>query len=153
MIELTPAMTMILKAARFANEAHKDQMYGNHPYRFHLKQVADYARKRNEGKDICTTLEIVAWLHDTLEDTKVSYAQIEREFGLCVALAVDALTKKEGQSYEEYMNLILQSNVAREVKTCDTMANLTNSMAGNIEKNILKYSRQLHILVKGEYYE
>jgi hypothetical protein len=51
------------------------------------------------------------------------------------------------------MTMILLSDIAREVKICDTMANLTNSMASNREKGIMKYSRQLHILVKGEYYE
>lgn len=153
MIELTPAMILVSKAARFAQEAHKDQQYGNHPYRFHLKQVADFARQRNEGTDVCTTLEIVSWLHDTLEDTKVTYKQIHDEFGLCVASCVQDLTKKEGQSYEDYMNLCLKSALVREVKICDTMSNLTNSIASNREKGIIKYSRQLHILVKGEYYE
>lgn len=146
------ARELINKAANFAENAHKGQRYGDHDYTYHLSQVAEFARKRTEGMDIQTTVIIVAWLHDVLEDTDVTYEELEREFGHCVALACQDLNK-EGKSYEEYMTNILKSFVAREVKTCDTMANLTNSMAENREKSILKYSRQLYILVKGEYYE
>ncbi|WYN05106.1 metal-dependent phosphohydrolase [Pseudomonas phage UNO-G1W1] len=149
---MTPRQ-MINKIADWATEKHQGQRYGAHAYDYHLAQVAGFARNRNDGKAKATIIEMVAWLHDVIEDTPVTYEQLLKEFGWEIAYPVLLLTKKEGQTYEEYMSLILLNDVAREVKTCDTMANLTNSMAGNIEKNILKYSRQLHILVKGEYYE
>lgn len=144
---------LINEVANFATELHAGQRYGAFAYDYHLSQVADFVRRRNEGSENAVLLEMVAWLHDCIEDTDITLEELAERYGWEVAYPVGLLTKLEGQSYEEYMAKILQNEIAREVKTCDTMANLTNSMASNREKGIMKYSRQLHILVKGEYYE
>lgn len=149
MIELTPAVILISKAKHFAIEAHGNQKYGDYPYSHHLEQVVANVKMRNQGSDMLTTLIAVAWLHDTMEDCGVSHKQLLDEFGLCIADSVQYLTKTEELSYEDYMVGCCESSVAREVKICDTLANLNESFRTNRVKGMNKYPKQLAILTDG----
>lgn len=60
---------------------------------------------------------------------------------------------KWNEDYRDYLETVIENPLAREVKICDTMANLTQSVKKNNAKRIAKYTRQLAILVKGEYFE
>ena len=153
MIELTPARILTSKAKRFALERHDDQKYGDKPYGYHLQAVVKLVESRMKDDPLLSTYVAVAWLHDSLEDTNTTYQELEREFGVCIACAVQRLTKTEDKSYEEYLQGCLESAIAREVKTCDTMSNLIESFMTANEKGMNKYPRQLDILVQGVYYE
>jgi (p)ppGpp synthase/HD superfamily hydrolase len=109
--------------------------------------------KRNQGHPLLSTLVAIAWLHDVLEDTDTEYRILDREFGTCVAYAVLGLTKREGRPYKEYIESIVGAALAREVKICDTMANMVESIKSSNTKGLVKYPRQLTILVTGVYYE
>lgn len=137
------------RAMKFAIEAHGDQMYGDHPYSYHLSQVVDNVLIRKFGDPLLSTYVAVAWLHDTMEDCGVTSKQIEDEFGLCIADAVGRLTKVKTVSYEHYLAGCIVSAIAREVKICDTMANLQESFRNNRQKGMLKYPKQLAILTAG----
>ena len=141
------------RAEAFATEKHKGQKYGEHDYTYHLRQVVENVNKRNQSHPLLSTLVAIAWLHDVLEDTDTKYIEIEREFGTAVAYSVLGLTKREGLPYQDYMESIVGTALAREVKICDTMANLVESIKTQREKGIKKYPRQLAILVTGVYYE
>jgi hypothetical protein len=159
MIELTPDVVLVAKAKRFALEAHKDQKYGERPYSYHLAQVMANVRVRMGSDPLLSTYVAVAWLHDTMEDCGITFKQLEDEFGLAIADAVDRLTKKDGVTYEHYLAGCIVSAIAREVKICDTMANLTQSFCScgsanpaeraKGEKGMLKYPKQLAILAAG----
>jgi (p)ppGpp synthase/HD superfamily hydrolase len=149
MTELTPALILMNKAYKFAIEAHGDQMYGDHPYSYHLEQVVDNVMIRKADDPMLSTYVAVAWLHDTMEDCGVTFKQIQDEFGLAIADAVQRLTKTKGMQYEHYLAGCIMSAVAREVKICDTMANLMESFRNNREKGMLKYPKQLAILTAG----
>jgi (p)ppGpp synthase/HD superfamily hydrolase len=149
MIELTPAVILMAKAKRFALEAHKDQKYGDKPYSYHLEQVVENVKLRMKDDPLLSTYVAVAWLHDTMEDCGVTFKQIEDEFGLAIADAVKRLTKTRENTYEHYLAGCIVSAVAREVKICDTMANLNESFRNNREKGMLKYPKQLAILTAG----
>ncbi|UOL48457.1 putative phosphodiesterase [Pseudomonas phage Kremar] len=149
MIELTPAVILESKAERFAIKAHGDQKYGDHPYVYHLKQVVENVKIRMKGDPLLSTYVAVAWLHDTMEDCGVTFKQIQDEFGLAIADAVKRLTKTKEMEYEHYLAGCIVSAVAREVKICDTMANLLESFRNNREKGMLKYPKQLAILTAG----
>jgi hypothetical protein len=83
---------LVKKAARFAEHAHGPQKrkYTDEPYTNHTKRVAMLVHEA--GGDPATI--VAAHLHDTIEDTKTTRADIEREFGPEVAALVDELTDK-----------------------------------------------------------
>lgn len=159
MIQLTPDMIMINKAKSFALKAHGDQMYAGKPYSYHLEQVVANVKVRKAGDQMLPIYVAVAWLHDTMEDCGITFKEISDEFGLAVADSVNRLTKKKGMEYEHYLYGCIVSAVAREVKICDTMANLMQSFKSSAsldpterakgEKGMLKYPKQLHILTSG----
>lgn len=137
------------RAMKFAIEAHGDQMYGDHPYSYHLSQVVDNVLIRKFGDPMLPVYVAVAWLHDTMEDCGITFKQLQDEFGLAVAESVQRLTKTKEMAYEHYLAGCIMNGVAREVKICDTMANLTESFRTNREKGMKKYPKQLQILVAG----
>jgi (p)ppGpp synthase/HD superfamily hydrolase len=141
------------RAEAFATERHKGQKYGDEDYTYHLRQVVENVIKRNQGHPLLSTLVAIAWLHDVLEDTDTEYRVVEREFGTAVAYSVLGLTKRDGLSYKEYMETIVSAALVREVKICDTMANMVESIKSGNTKGLIKYPRQLTILVTGVYYE
>lgn len=149
MIELTPAVILMAKAKRFALQAHGDQMYGDHPYSYHLEQVVANVNIRKKDDPLLSTYVAVAWLHDTMEDCGITFKQIQDEFGLCIADAVKRLTKTKGMDYNHYLAACCLSTIACEVKICDTMANLQESFRNNRSKGMAKYPKQLAILVEG----
>lgn len=162
MIELTPAVVLMAKAKRFALKAHGDQKYGEKPYSYHLEQVVENVNIRMKDDPLLSTYVAVAWLHDTMEDCGVTFKQLEDEFGLCIAESVKRLTKTKDMEYKDYLMGCIVAAFAREVKICDTMANMNESFksSGNPnpavrakgDKGMNKYPRQLDILVKGVYY-
>lgn len=82
-----------LKALQFATNAHKVQLRKGtkRPYIFHPIGVAENLLNRN-----CTNkLVSAAFLHDTLEDTQVTYEDLEREFGLYIAEIVKGLSEPD----------------------------------------------------------
>ena len=137
------------RAMNFAIEAHGDQMYNGHQYSYHLSQVVDNVLIRKFGDPLLSTYVAVAWLHDTMEDCGVTYKQIQDEFGVAVADSVQRLTKTKEMQYEHYLAGCIMSAVAREVKICDTLANLRESFLNNRDKGMKKYPKQLEILVAG----
>lgn len=149
MIELTPERCLMMKAKRFAEKAHLGQKYGELPYSYHLGGVVSLVAGRMEHDPMLSTYVAVAWLHDTLEDTTVTFKDIIDEFGLAIATAVLALTKSDELSYEHYMIGCCENSLAREVKICDTLFNLSESFKSLNKKGMYKYPTQLAILVAG----
>lgn len=76
------------RARAFALAAHGAQKYGDAPYVVHLEAVR--AVLRDFGHD--GPLGVAAWLHDTIEDTAATRADVAREFGPEVAELVWAVT-------------------------------------------------------------
>lgn len=76
----------VAAARATATMAHGDQMYGQRPYLSHLDEVADlvvpYGRLH----------VVIAYLHDTLEDTELPSGQLRLMFGDHVADCVELIT-------------------------------------------------------------
>lgn len=63
-----------------------------------------------------TLCVILAYLHDVLEDSDVTYDDIEDAFGDYVARCVDRLThRKEEKTYEEYIDEIFASSLPVQI--------------------------------------
>jgi len=81
---------LILRAGRFAAEAHAPQARHNgEPYIIHPVAVAEILA----GYHLDTATIATALLHDVVEDTPHSLAEIETRFGAEIARLVDGVTK------------------------------------------------------------
>jgi (p)ppGpp synthase/HD superfamily hydrolase len=135
---------LINKVCKLAKDAHAGQFRrdGVTPYIKHPMQVAD--RVRHLGHEyVC-----VAYLHDVLEDTKVTYSDLENE-GIPenIIKAVEILSKNlynENVSYDQYLSCVKKNELARKVKIADMISNLADNPT---DKQIKKYAKGLLFLV------
>ena len=112
----------LTKAYAFALNAHKNQKRDSgDPYLVHPVAVADILSDLKLDSATITT----GLLHDTIEDTKVTYKNVELEFGKEVADLVDGVTK-----ISELEGKIIE-----------------NSKAENIRKLILATSKDIRVLL------
>ena len=88
-------MNLVQRADAFAEAAHgavnQVRKYTGEPYINHPREVRAIMKKYATGS-ISPEQEAAALMHDTIEDTNVTYADIEREFGKKVADLVNWLT-------------------------------------------------------------
>ena len=125
---------MIEKARWLAAEYHDGMVdkYGN-PYMEHLERVADRVREMEyDFVDETSDIELyiaTAYLHDIVEDTKITRADLVEAFPADVVTAIFKLTRKKGMTYAEYIEelmsrgnaLILSGKIARVVKLADLL--------------------------------
>lgn len=133
-------MNLIENAKRIASRAHSGQHRrdGFTPYINHPAAVAE--RLANESPEVVAT----AWLHDVLEDSdETTITLLNAGIPAEVVLAVGALTKIEGITYEDYLTGVKANPIARKVKVADMLANLADSPT---ERQIVKYARGLLFL-------
>ena len=78
-----------MKAREFAEKAHGTQKYGDKPYVTHLDAVATWLRELGRAD-----LENAGYLHDVLEDTKTTRAELETAFDSRTAERVAAVTNE-----------------------------------------------------------
>ncbi|KVQ85590.1 hypothetical protein WK07_04675 [Burkholderia multivorans] len=85
-------MNIVEKARIFATAAHaavdQRRKYTGEPYINHPKEVASIVESVGGTPEMLAA----AWLHDVVEDTGVTLAVIEQEFGAYVASIVEQLT-------------------------------------------------------------
>lgn len=108
---------MIDIALAIAKKAHAGQVdKAGVDYIQHPLYVASQVKTEQE--------KTVALLHDVIEDSDVTVEDLLAS-GLSneVVTAVQILTKKEGQSYQEYLEKVKSNNLARVVKLADLKHN------------------------------
>jgi (p)ppGpp synthase/HD superfamily hydrolase len=115
-------------ARAFAVACHAQQRYGESPYEVHLQAVRAVLRDFGHGG----ALAVAAWLHDVVEDTSTSRAEVEQHFGTEVAELVWAVTgighnrkARNASAYEK----IRQYPPAATLKLADRIANVEASAA------------------------
>ena len=96
---------------------------------------------------------IVAVLHDTVEDSSLTLGELKKEgFSDAVIAAVDALTKRDGETYEEFISRLSPNSLARQVKLADLEHNMDvrrlKSLTSNDLERIAKYHRSWRELRK-----
>ena len=130
-------------ARAIATRFHAGQMYGVHPYMYHLEAVT--LKAGNERDD---RLAVIAMLHDILEDTKCTEEILYPLFDSDVVKAVAAVTKFDGEPYEFYIATVKANSLALKVKMYDSLCNLEESMLRGDRKRIIKYSNQIRLLAE-----
>lgn len=127
--DLSPSLALNMatleRAIAIAATAHAGQVdkagqpYILHPLRVMLALVSERER-------------IVGVLHDVVEDTPVSFAQLEMEgFSSEILAAIDALTKKPGESRMEAAARAAKDPIALRVKLADNWENMDLSRIAN----------------------
>lgn len=132
------------KALRLCFEAHKNQVdKGGSPYVFHPFHLAE------QMKDESST--IVALLHDVVEDTDYTFADLRHMgFESEVIEALRLMTHDENIPYMEYIEKIRKNPIARAVKLADLKHNSDLTRLDAVDERILKrkekYSRAIRLL-------
>ena len=116
---------MLDKAILIAAKAHEGQVdKGGQPYILHPLRVM--FSRRSEAERIC------AVLHDVVEDTDISLDYLrDQGFSEEVLSALDALTRRYGETYDEYIGRIVKNKTAGHVKMCDLFDNMDLSRIKN----------------------
>ena len=106
-------MATIEKAIRIAARAHEGQQDKEGlPYILHPLRVMQAV----EGEDA----QIVAVLHDVLEDTAVTADNLRKVgFGEPILAAVECVTHRKDEPYADYVVRCKENEIARRVKLAD----------------------------------
>lgn len=131
------------KAMLIAYNAHVNQFdRAGVPYIYHPIHLAEQMKTETE----C----IVALLHDVVEDTDVTFEELERCFPSEVIDALKLLTHDKTVDYMEYIKEIEKNEIARNVKIADLHHNSDETRLDVItEKDKLrnkKYKKALSFL-------
>ena len=121
-------MNNLQAAENFAKERHAGMMRKDGVTSFYDHLSGVVARLKNLGITDEGVLA-AAWLHDTLEDTKTSFVEIDSRFGSKVAVLVLSLSKDrslpKAKLEEQYVKQLREASFeAKLIKLCDISANL-----------------------------
>ena len=112
---------MLEKAIAFAATKHSGQLdKSGVPYILHCLSVMNKCYP-NVGA------MVVAVLHDTMEDTNATGAEINDLCGTYIALAVRAITKDKNEDYDAYLERVKSNQLATTVKIADLEHNMEPS--------------------------
>jgi (p)ppGpp synthase/HD superfamily hydrolase len=110
---------MLSKAIQIAVNAHQGQYdKGGSAYILHPLKVMHYLKSDD------SELQCIAVLHDVIEDTSVTFQDLEKQgMSKRVIAGVKCLTKQRGETFEEYQVKVLSNIDAAKVKLCDLRHN------------------------------
>jgi (p)ppGpp synthase/HD superfamily hydrolase len=139
-------MSTLERAIQIAVQAHMGQKdkggepYILHPLRIMFKMHTDLER-------------MVAVLHDVVEDSEWTLDHLRDEgFPDRVLAAVDCLTHRSNESYEDFIERVQVNILARTVKIADLQDNLDASRIPELTdkdiERIRKYQKALNVLIK-----
>lgn len=116
----------------FAIYAHGDQQYGPMPYAFHLASVENnlifFGYKESHYR-------AAAWLHDVVEDTKITHDKVYQLFGAKVASMVWACTGEGLTRAERNASIIKKIQSFPEAAPVKVSDRLTNVLFGITQKS------------------
>ncbi|CAI50021.1 HD family hydrolase [Natronomonas pharaonis DSM 2160] len=130
MNDLEQAIDLAVDA--YAGQTDKaNETYIRHPLR--VMDEMDTERER-----------VVAVLHDVVEDANYTLEVIEQEFGPDIRNAVDALTKREDESYMEFVERAAANPTARKVKIADIEDNMDLTRLDSVNESVLEKQETYH---------
>ena len=119
---------------------------GGKPYIDHLKRVAENSKNYFTGANYLADLEIIALLHDLLEDspewTKKHLDSIFKD--ILIVDAVLRLTKRPELSYDDYIKNISNCRYARAVKLADLKDNMDLTRLPKITEKDIERVKKYH---------
>ena len=131
-------------ALQIATEAHLGQVdklgndYISHPTRVASKFVDD------------PDLQSISYMHDVLEDSTVTEEELRKLFSSHIVDAVVVLTKKDGQTYADYLKQVKANEMDLVVKMADIEDNVSRldqlTDVARRERLTEKYEHALEVL-------
>lgn len=125
-------MPTIEDAIIFATEAHRGQVdragnpYILHPLRLMCRMETDTER-------------MIAVLHDVIEDTDYTLDDLRRMgYSDEIVEAVDCLSRRDDETYEQFIQRIKPNALARRVKLADLLDNMDIRRAGLLQERDLE---------------
>ena len=123
-------------ARDFARIKHEGKMYDDEtPSMTHIEGVASAFEDEH--------LKTIAYLHDIVEDTDVTIEEIRERFGEDVSRAVDAITRRKGEQYFDYIHRLKKHPEATQVKLADLHYNINEKTKPSLAKRNRKAIRLL----------
>ena len=138
------------KAIQIATDGHVGQeRFDGSPYINHPLRVMRTLQNQGHSE----RAQIVGVLHDSVEDTDVTFEMLREEgFEDDVILPLELLTKQDGDDYEMYVQRLSVNACSRAVKKADLFDNLDLTGLPNPSKKrimiIEKYGRALLFLAR-----
>lgn len=124
------------RAMRIAYDAHQGQTdHGGIPYIYHPIHIAE---QMDDEISVCAAL-----LHDVVEDTKVTFRDLERDFPPEVIEVVRLLTHDKSVEYLDYIRELKKHPIARKIKLADLLHNSdeTRLASQSMSRDELQYFR------------
>lgn len=136
-------MSELEKAIEIACRAHAGQVdkagqsYILHPLRLMFKFQPEIE-------------QIIAVLHDVIEDSNVTLSDIEKNgFSPLVVKALDCLTKKDNEEYEDFISRVSTNELAKKIKIEDLKDNMDLTRLSLLnEKDIVRVEKYHNALKK-----
>lgn len=134
-----------ISIAALAHKGQKDKagnLYLLHPLRMMMQMKSEAAM-------------IVAVLHDVVEDTDWTLEQLQEQgFSEEVLTAIDCVTNRAGESYDQFIERVQTNPIAREVKIADLEDNMNIRRIAQIKPKDLerleKYHKSWSLLTRTE---
>ncbi|AFY71768.1 (p)ppGpp synthetase I, SpoT/RelA [Thalassoporum mexicanum PCC 7367] len=122
---------IICRALKFACELHEGQYRASgEPYILHPIEVATILRDLGGGSK---AMIVAGFLHDVVEDTEVTVADIEAEFGAEIAALVEGVTKLSKFNFE-----------SKTERAAENFRRMFLAMAQDIRVIVVKLADRLH---------
>ncbi len=122
----------------FADKAHQGQIRASgEPYVFHVISVAEILLSLN----LDTPSLMAALLHDVVEDTDITLAQLEKKFGREVATLVDSVTKMKAFAT---LKPDLKGSFKKDGLKAENLRKLLLAMAEDVRVVMIKLADRLH---------
>ena len=128
-------------AINIASSVHLDQKdQAGQPYILHSLRVM--------FNFVDDTHRIVAVLHDVLEDSSFWTLEKLSEVGFSneVVRALDAITRRKGEKYLDYIERVQNSGIAERVKIADLRDNLSEERVGTLSDS----QREKYVVALGK---
>lgn len=128
-MELKTTFDVRIHAEEIMRIAHEGQCdKGGNAYFFHPLRVSREVKNhffRWSSEFDKFIAECVALLHDVIEDSNITADDLVNEgFEHAIVNRVVRMTRKEGESYMDYIKRIGEDNICRLVKMCDLKDNM-----------------------------
>lgn len=138
---------MLRDAAKYSATWNATQRYDEiyDYFNYHIRDVVTKYQDMfgGDGLGAC-----VAYLHDVVEDTGCEIYMVRSNFGDEVADAVNAITKRKGETKTQYIARCKLNDTARKVKVCDSIFNMEHSIKKGEFERAAMYAKQIERLMK-----
>jgi (p)ppGpp synthase/HD superfamily hydrolase len=129
---------LLERAVRLAAKVHKGQLD-----RFDMPLILHVMRVITRGRD--ADEQLLGALHDVLERSDLTIADLrEKGFPEHVLVALTHITRSPEESYEAYIDRVLQNSLALRVKVHDLRDKMDLSNVGQLSvSDLQRYNKQL----------